>query len=225
VSRSALEGVARADAGEELVAALSAAGRIVEVAGRWYGTREVDALAETVDDLTSEFLARNPLKWGIDKEELRQRCSFPHGPQVFNAMLEEVGRRRPVFVRGNRVRSGGEELTLDRGVEAELATLAEVVRGKGVAFPSIGEVERAWSGRERFQDALQVLKDRGDVVAVGTDGVLHREASSDRVSVGDVKGALGLSRKHTIPILEHFDDAGLTRRSGNDRLVGPAFPN
>jgi len=238
VARAALEGISRADADDELAAALSAAGRIVEVAGRWYGTREVDALAETVDDLTSEFLARNPLKWGIDKEELRQRCSFPQGPQAFNAMLEEIGRRRPVFVRGNRVRSGGEELALDRGVETELAALAEAVRGKGVAFPSVSEVERAWSGRERFQDALQVLKDRGELVAVGTDGVIHREAlercvealrglfaSRDRVSVGDVKEALGLSRKHTIPILEHFDAAGVTRRAGNDRLAGPAFPD
>jgi selenocysteine-specific elongation factor len=75
------------------------------------------------------------------------------------------------------------------------------------------------------------------VTAVGSDAVIHREAlakcvealrglfeRADGVSVGDVKGALGLSRKHAIPLLEMLDADRVTVRDGNRRVKGPAFP-
>ena len=36
-------------------------------------------------------------------------------------------------------------------------------------------------------------------------------------SAADLKDAMGLSRKHAIPVLEHFDDTGVTRRVGDAR--------
>ena len=33
----------------------------------------------------------------------------------------------------------------------------------------------------------------------------------------ELKEAMGVSRKHAIPVLEHFDDTGVTRRVGDAR--------
>ena len=42
-------------------------------------------------------------------------------------------------------------------------------------------------------------------------------------SVGDFKSLFGLSRKWAIPLLEHLDSIGFTRRVGNSRqIVGAA---
>jgi selenocysteine-specific elongation factor len=238
VARAGLSGLSRADADADLSRALSGAGRITEVGGRWFARSTIETLAESVDDIVSEYLARNPLRWGIDKEELRQRCGFPHGSQVFSGMLEELARVRPVFVRGNRVRNGAEDMVMDDATEAQLAALEDQVRSAGAAFATVAELEARWSGRERFHDALQLLKDRGSVVDVGPAGVIHR-ASIDRcvdvmrgifavaeeLSVGDLKESLGLSRKHAIPLLEWFDAARVTLRVGNARVKGPAFPD
>jgi selenocysteine-specific elongation factor len=174
----------------------------------------------------------------MDKEELRQRCGFAHGTQAFNAMLEALSRHRAVFVRGNRVRTGSDSLELDRDTEARLGELSREVERRGAAFPAAREVAGAWRGSERFEDALQLLKDRGDLIGVGEGGVIHRDAlaaclealkglfhAHGSVAVGDVKDALGLSRKHAIPILEWLDAAGMTVRDGNRRLRGPRFPD
>ena len=41
----------------------------------------------------------------------------------------------------------------------------------------------------------------------------------ERFSVADFKDRFGLSRKWAIPLLEHLDSTGATRRLGDDRLV------
>ncbi len=238
IARAGLVGVGRKDADTELAQGLADEGRVMLVGGRWYAHATIVALAERVDDMVSEFVARNPLRWGLDKEELRQRTGFSHGSQPFNAMLEELSRHRPVFVRGNHVRTGSEERALDDASESNLSALARAVASKGVAFPLIGDLDSIWSGSEPVYDALQLLKERGELVQLGEGGVIHRDAlnecvkalrrlfeSSEQIGVGDLKDALGLSRKHAIPILEYLDDTRVTIRAGNHRVKGPEFPD
>jgi selenocysteine-specific elongation factor len=47
---------------------------------------------------------------------------------------------------------------------------------------------------------------------------LHRSGS---LTVGDVRAMLGTSRKYAVPMLEHFDREGVTRRRGDARIAGP----
>ncbi|HVG11015.1 MAG TPA: SelB C-terminal domain-containing protein, partial [Thermoanaerobaculia bacterium] len=41
----------------------------------------------------------------------------------------------------------------------------------------------------------------------------------ERFSVADFKDRFGLSRKWAIPLLEHLDSTGATRRLGDERMV------
>ncbi|GAC1314161.1 MAG: selenocysteine-specific translation elongation factor [Acidimicrobiales bacterium] len=44
------------------------------------------------------------------------------------------------------------------------------------------------------------------------------------VTVGDVRDALGISRKHAVPLLAYLDSAGVTRRRGDLRVAGARLP-
>lgn len=197
----------------------------------------LDSLAETVEELTGHHQARFPLQWGMDKEELRQKTRFPHGTPVFNKVLEKLALFRPVFVKGNRVRSAIPEIDLPESARQALAALLARILVGGVAFPTRSELEREWQSPHRFVDAVQYLKERGEVTEVGSDGLIHREALAQcteilrrlfeertEISVADVKNALGLTRKHAIPLLEMLDDRRVTARAGNNRIMGPDFP-
>ena len=48
-----------------------------------------------------------------------------------------------------------------------------------------------------------------------------RERLADGVaaSAAELKDAMGTSRKYAIPLLEYFDDKGITRRSGDERVL------
>jgi len=240
IERAGVGGVPRSDADADLLGELVDTGDVVEVDGVIFHRGALDELAELVEDLTGAHQVRYPLQWGLDKEELRQKTRFPHGTPMFNKVLETLGSFRPVFVKGNRVRSGAEEMVLPETSLNELSRLAETAREAGVAFLSKAELEKEWRSRDsghRFADSIQYLKDNGDLIDVG-DGLIHREAldrcldvlrrlfaERTEVSVADVKDALGLTRKHTIPLLEMFDAHRITARTGNSRVKGPGFPD
>ena len=71
------------------------------------------------------------------------------------------------------------------------------------------------------------LVDIGGVVftvsAVDRARELVREhlTTHDTITVGDVRDLLGSSRKYVVPLLEHFDREGVTRRRGDVRIAGP----
>jgi len=46
----------------------------------------------------------------------------------------------------------------------------------------------------------------------------------DGVTVAQVRDALGTTRKHALPLLNHFDTTGVTRRRGDIRIGGPRLP-
>ncbi len=46
----------------------------------------------------------------------------------------------------------------------------------------------------------------------------------DGVTVAQVRDALGVTRKHVIPLLGHLDATGVTRRRGDVRIGGPLLP-
>ncbi len=233
VERAGAEGVEEARVDAAAAASLVADGSAVAVSGRLFDRRALEALAARAAELALAHTARNPLHWGIDKEELRQRLGFVHGTAVFNRVIDVLATMQPLFVRENRVRAGTPALALSAPLEAAVGAVRERIRAAGVTFLSRDEVSRTWAGGERFADVVQLMRDRGEIVELG-DGLVDPEAlarcevvirtlieTRAEVSVGDLKAALGLTRKHAIPLLEYFDETGVTRRQGNVRVAGP----
>ena len=87
---------------------------------------------------------------------------------------------------------------------------------------------------------LDRLVRAGDVVRTHDrvqkrDVVFHRDAVADArrlltpllerppgLSVGEIGAALGISRKFSVPLLEHLDAIGFTRRVGDRRMLALA---
>ncbi len=55
--------------------------------------------------------------------------------------------------------------------------------------------------------------------------VAGRLATNDGITVADVRDLLGTSRKYVLPMLNHFDQNGITRRRDDLRIAGPRLPN
>ncbi len=235
LARAGANGVAESDASAELASALAERGVIVVVAGRWFHRGALEDLAARAIEIASGHASRHALQWGVDKEELRRRLAFPHGPALFNRVLENLTSSHALFVREDRVRAGSPEHAVAPELARSLASLNDTVRSAGVAFPTREESERAWSGTEPFADAARWLRDAGEWVDV-VDGWMHRDALArsietaralfsrqPSISVADFKNALGVTRKHAIPLLEYFDRQRLTVRRGDLRIAGPGL--
>jgi selenocysteine-specific elongation factor len=81
--------------------------------------------------------------------------------------------------------------------------------------------------------ALTRLASSGEVVRLGPELHFAREAVDDarerivsdlqeheQATAAQLRDAIGVSRKYAIPLLEYFDAQAVTRRVGDERVLG-----
>jgi selenocysteine-specific elongation factor len=52
-------------------------------------------------------------------------------------------------------------------------------------------------------------------------GLAAHFAGAPRLAMADFKNRFQVSRKYAVPLLEHLDRLGITRREGDERIPGP----
>ncbi len=217
------------------VDALVRAGRLVSIERRVFEKRIVLDTGRSLVAMIEEMSAENRLSWGVDREELRERSSLREGP-LFDYLMEEGKRGGTLFFKGGRVRSGSGERELSGADEKALGALEARVREAGRAFATKADLLAIVRDEKRLVSYLLILADRGSIVRIGSDGAMHAEAYREilekvrsrllgggALAVGDFKEMFGFSRKFAVPILEHLDREGFTRREGDARKAGPKF--
>jgi selenocysteine-specific elongation factor len=191
-------------------------------------------LGDDIERLAVEFTDQHPLRFGLDKEELRQKVGFVHPTPLFNRLLEELSGKRPIYLRGNAVRAGSAAVQLPEDLAKEIDILEGSIRAAGVLFLRDADLKVAWRGREALADVLQFLLDSGRVHRIGNDGFLHDEGlqyclervrswidERGEITVAEFKELFDVTRKHAIPLLEFLDAERYTTRRENTRVAGP----
>jgi selenocysteine-specific elongation factor len=231
-ARSDLDEVVVAESLRELVEN----GRAIRV-----GTKEgdgtlhaerVDALQADILNRLAEFHAKEPLKDGLAKEELRSKLPDQLPAATFVWMLGRLTAGGQIAVERDKVRLSGHRPTLSPIEEEIKGKIAAAFRDAGFQPPAPEAVLSGLKAERKLSQAVfRRLVDDGILVRVGDELFLHAEshrAMRDRVldhfaahptiNVGAMKELFGLSRKYAIPYLEHLDASRITRRQGDERV-------
>ncbi len=219
---------------EEAVGAvepLLRAGRLVHEAGRLYATEALERARAAILVALEDFHARERIRRGLSLGELRERAGGP-GPLMERALAGLVAEGR-VASEGNQARLADRPAELG-GREAGWrdALLARYERA-GLEPPGLDDAVAGAGATPREGRAIaERLVQEGRLTKVAADLYFHtatlraaREtvrgflAERPLASVGELKDLLGLSRKYLIPLLEHFDREGLTRRTASGRSL------
>ena len=233
IRAAGLAGAARKGHDPETVATLIDRGEVIDIDKQLFDRTAIEQLIADVRTFANEYVKQFPLRAGIDKEELRQRLSFPHAPPMFNRVLEHIAQDSDIFVRDYHVRVGDSEVSLSAEAKRDIEQLVGVVRAAGVQFPKREDVQAQWRGTIDFDEAVQYARDRGWLHRIG-DGLIDKHSLENCVdelrkwfdahaelSVAEFKDLLGMTRKHAIPLLEYFDEHRMTARRENTRVRGP----
>ncbi|MCX8060885.1 MAG: selenocysteine-specific translation elongation factor, partial [Aquificaceae bacterium] len=171
---------------------------------RLYHPQALEELSRKVQELLSQKEGLAPLsevasRLGTSEELLKLVLQRLKHVKVVEGYLMDTSGVRPEELKGYR-----ELLSfLSEGIKEgkELQAFGEYLRmalRKGQVY-SLGD--RLYVSRSYFEELVRRLK------ALGLS-----------FSLQEAKGALGLSRKYLIPLLEHMDRLGLTRREGDRRV-------
>jgi selenocysteine-specific elongation factor len=208
-------------------------------AGAWWVSEDLYAgVKHAVTGAIGGFHAEHPLREGADLSLARSAAAEPFeragrgaDPGLVEALVEDLVAGGVLHRTGSEIRLSSHRVALDERRE-EVDRLVEAVAAGGTAPPTVPELIRAGFSREVVDAAGRA----GAIVRVSTDivltpefvgraeEVLRREGTAG-VTVSAFREELGTSRKYALPLLEWFDQRGITRRQGDLRFLrAPGAP-
>jgi selenocysteine-specific elongation factor len=227
---------------EEALEALSSRGAVVRAGAYSFVESEWQRLSTDAVQLVTAYHQRYPLRIGMPREEWRSRLGLSAKTAVetlatlvrSGALAEEAalasdaigpsGVGHGVFV---KLPAHYPHLTEQEALAS--AAMLERFRQDPYAPPTWQEVDESLGS-----ELAQALLDQGKLVRVSDAIVLEQAAYTgamrqivsylqehETITVAQARDLLGTSRKYMLAILEHFDQRHITRRQGDDRILGP----
>ena len=191
------------------------------------------AVTEGLRETVAAFHREHPLEPGMGLAEARRavretlrRSGAPVDPELIQTLIEAAVAGGAVARQADAVRLPSHRVELDERTEDLGRLLAAVGGEQETTPPTVKDLLR--SGLER--DVIEAAARAGLVVRVSPELVftpalvasaeaLVRGAGPGGITLGAFREGLGTSRKYAVPLLEWFDQRGITRREGDLRMA------
>jgi selenocysteine-specific elongation factor len=199
-------------------------------------------MAAAARALVVEHHRSAPLDRGLPLETLRRQLAVTSSAEAADEAIRLAARKgavagEPILVEGDVARSPGMERASEEAAGGALGKALRAMEETGLRGLSEAMMREATGATPKEVKAiLAKLTREGVAMTAGelwfskkaVDGLKARIADhmrgTARLTIADLKTISGLGRRQVIPLLEAFDRDGFTRRDGDDRVPGPAFP-
>jgi selenocysteine-specific elongation factor len=230
---------------EAALAELVTHGAAVRVGSFYLAADEWQRLRADSARLLEEHHRQYPLRPGMPREEWRSRLGLGQrlaaeaaAVLIVAGELAEGSAAAPVTGNGPAVghaailRRPGHRRRMTPEQEREVASMLERFRHEPFGPPMRAEVEEALGS-----ELTAALIEQGTLVKV-TDAILLERSAYDEavarlvghlrthptLTVAEARDLLSTTRKYMLALFEHLDERRITRRSGDERVLGPNAP-
>ncbi|GAB4344439.1 MAG: selenocysteine-specific translation elongation factor [Candidatus Abyssubacteria bacterium] len=190
-----------------------------------------DLKGKVVADMESFFSSQSH-RLHIPREELRSRLRAELDSRLFEKLLDDLSKEGRIEITREGIGLRGRKAELSKA-QTRLKEAAEnMYREAGFSPPTLPQAEEALNDPKNARRMLSLLMEEGALTRIGATMAYHTDSlteaiekikshfqQTDRLSVGDLKTILGISRKHAVPLLEYLDKIGLTTRVGDYRVL------
>ncbi|NTV50401.1 MAG: selenocysteine-specific translation elongation factor [Geobacteraceae bacterium] len=192
-----------------------------------------DTLKCGLTEGVSAFLAENPLKHGIGKEELKTRLPKRSDQRFFTPLLSALEREGILIPERDIVKLAGHVMRSTASAEDLTSAFSAFLREKALEPPTVKEfMERFHYDEKSVRDNIAILIRNGEAVRISSDlfyasevldalreKLIHHLRENEGITPPEYRELTGLSRKFLIPLLEHFDSEKITIRVGDKRVL------
>jgi len=198
---------------------------------RWLAPAAYARVVERVEKVLAEHFRQDRLSPGLPKAEAVERFFPSRARDLSDVYLHWLSAQKKIVVSGGRVTLPGRSAELT-GEESRLATaVAALYDRAALEPPSPADASRELGAKPQIlEGVIRYLVDGGKLVRLPNALVISATAITrlredlaatgwERFSVPQFKDHFGLTRKWAIPLLEHMDSIGATRRLGDERMV------
>jgi selenocysteine-specific elongation factor len=215
---------------QEILADLASQHRIFPIAAKVYMHQAAAAeVAERLLDRIAEFHRRQPESPGVPLDELWQSLAIDK--PVADTVIARLKTAGQIVERSGRLALPSHSSTF-QGEDAKLLDAIETLyRQKLFSPPGLDDVATATrAARDKVEKLLRILCEHQRLVQVEKGMWFHSDAvaraqellaahfrEKGRLDSVDFKYLLDTTRKFALPLLDHLDRIGVTRRVGNTR--------
>ncbi len=190
-------------------------------------------LCQQVEKVLRRLHQQNPLQRAIQTARLMQSFDYLKAPAVVNAVLTRMAAEGQIRWTEAGVALSGCGPQLSKREQILIEEIIETIRQAGVSPPGIAELKsQATKNQASVPQLVALAEAEGHLVRINDDLFLHSEAF-DRIkntlaermadgqglTLSQIREILETSRKFAVPVCEHLDRIGFTRREGDLRVL------
>jgi selenocysteine-specific elongation factor len=196
-------------------------------------TSHLAALEKKALDIIAKYHKDNPLKPGLEKEELKGMLRLRLSPKVLNLTIDGLIKKKQLEADGSRLRLPGFKAAVGKDQSVFKDKIVEAIR-KGGSQPPLREEFPALFGitDKDAKDLLKLLAEEGRTVRINDSLHLHKDTlekiktdlrkyleEKKEITMAEFRDIAKTSRKFAVPIMEYFDTQKLTQRVGDKRVL------
>jgi len=201
--------------------------------GKFISAGAYSELAEKLLGILRDYYSKNPYRVFVPASDVQSRFAKVAGKQVYDALTANLCELGTLRATGTRVGLADRQPQWKPG-ERELAAKIEgVYESAGYSTPPEDELQQELKvGIEPFGNVMTALTDEGRLVRLA-DRVIYHERSlrsarefvtrcireKGSITAPELRDKLSVTRKFAVAILEYLDDAQVTRRLGDKRVL------
>lgn len=190
-------------------------------------------LGSKINDILKSFHDKNPLKYGISKEELKSKALEDMKQRLSDAVFAYFEASNVIKIHGQYVSLKEFEISFNKAQSEIKDFLLKKFRENKYNPPKLSELIQIMNfDKNEIQKVYNSLIDIGELVKVDEEIVFAREAYSQSIDVlktfinenksiqlGEFRDLLGTSRKYAIALLDYFDQNKITKRQEDKRIL------
>lgn len=223
---------------EPLVSELTAAGKLADLA--LASNRRLLVHSERVAELEARILdilgamhAENPLMTNHDRQKALAKLDYVGSEQLLQAVTDRLIRAKKVVGDARRIARADFKPKLSANQRKLKDKIVEAHAAAGFAPPEPKEfANQAGGNAAALNDIFEVACAEGFLVRITPEFYLSSEAEAEMrrrvterlsggagATVAEIRDLLGTTRKYAVPVCEYLDRVGLTKRSGDLRVL------
>ncbi|HVX10365.1 MAG TPA: selenocysteine-specific translation elongation factor [Pirellulales bacterium] len=202
--------------------------RTLSVERRW-----LDGIFRRVEGILDQQHTEFPLRMMLDRSRLVHRLEYLGPEPVVASILAAMSRAGRLLENERGVALPGRGPQLSKNEQKLLAEIVETYRSSGYEPPTVDEIRARTTKNQQSVDQLVALAVAdGRLVEIGSGFLLHTDverrlretligkmAAGEGHTVSQIRELLGTTRKYAVPLCEHLDRTGFTRRQGDMRFL------
>ncbi len=166
------------------------------------------------------------------KSRLGQELAWPLTPKIFNALMARANDRELLVAAGASVRLPNHQVRFTSPQQALVDKLLVTFRREPYNTPSLKDCAAQLGGGGQGEAMLSALLEQGvlfqvspevlflaDTYQAMVERIRSQLRANGKITVAEVRDLFATSRKYALALMEHLDAQGVTKRTGDERVL------